>query len=154
MHLQFRIILQVFQSDVGLKFVQVVQGGFIKGYIRITTQMSMTGSPIRVTHSTRHGTEFNRHLLISEMLENSKGYVNGNQQSIFDLITPTSNNGIYSYFNIKDTPISSTPGDVYARIIKMQEAMILVGNSDAYFTTSLANTWRKNWYKFNVTQVS
>ena len=114
----------------------------------------MTGSPIRVTHSTRHGTEFNRHLLISDMLENSKGYVNGNQQSIFDLITPTSNNGIYSYFNIKDTPISSTPGDVYARIIKMQEAMILVGNSDAYFTTSLANTWRKNWYKFNVTQVS
>lgn len=80
------------------------------------------------------------------MLENAKGYVNGNQQSIFDLITPTSNNGIYSYSNIKDTPISSTPGDVYARIIKMQEAMILVGNSDAYFTTSLANTWRKNWY--------
>lgn len=92
--------------------------------------------------------------LNSKMLENAKGYVNGNQQSIFDLITPTSNNGIYSYFNIKDTPISSTPGDVYARIIKMQEAMILVGNSDAYFTTSLANTWRKNWYKFNVTQVS
>lgn len=90
----------------------------------------------------------------SKMLENAKGYVNGNQQSIFDLITPTSNNGIYSYSNIKDTPISSTPGDVYARIIKMQEAMILVGNSDAYFTTSLANTWRKNWYKFNVTQVS
>lgn len=46
----------------------MAQVGFIKGYIRITTQMSMTGSPIRVTHSTHHGTEFNRHLLISKSI--------------------------------------------------------------------------------------
>lgn len=35
----------------------------------------MTGSPIRVTHSTHHGTEFNRHLLISKSITNDLIYV-------------------------------------------------------------------------------
>lgn len=45
------------------------------------------------------------------------GWKNGNEKSIFEIFSPTSPNGIYSYYNIKDIPIYNSPLSAYVTII-------------------------------------
>lgn len=45
------------------------------------------------------------------------GWKNGNAKSIFEIFSPTSPNGIYSYYNIKDIPIYNSPLSAYVTII-------------------------------------
>ena len=80
--------------------------------------------------------------------------MNGGGRSIFDMFSPTSQNGIYNYYNIKDIPFYNSPSDTYVTILKGFELMIVFSENHIYITGSNNNIWKKIWYSISLNIVS
>lgn len=78
------------------------------------------------------------------------GWENGNAKSIFEIFSPTSPNGIYSYYNIKDIPIYNSPSSAYVTIIKGCELIIVFAEHNILITGSSNNAWKKEWHSINL----
>lgn len=78
------------------------------------------------------------------------GWENGNAKSIFEIFSPTSPNGIYSYYNIKDIPIYNSPSSTYVTIIKGCELIIVFAEHNILITGSSNNAWKKEWHSINL----
>lgn len=78
------------------------------------------------------------------------GWENGNAKSIFEIFSPTSPNGIYSYYNIKDIPFYHSPTDAYVTIIKGHELIIAFNEQSIFITGSSRNTWTKEWHSIKL----
>lgn len=78
---------------------------------------------------------------------------NGNGKSIFDIFTPNGTCGIYSYYNISDIPnLKAT--DAYVAIVKWNERMLIVTETNIYITSSNRGVWSKRWREISSTLVS
>lgn len=82
------------------------------------------------------------------------GWENGNAKSIFEIFSPTSPNGIYSYYNIKDIPFYHSPTDAYVTIIKGHELIIVFAEQNILITGSSRNIWTKKWHSINLSILS
>lgn len=97
---------------------------------------------------------------LAYMMLNSKkaicttGWENGNAKSIFEIFSPTSPNGIYSYYNIKDIPFYHSPTDAYVTIIKGHELIIVFAEQNILITGSSRNIWTKKWHSINLSILS
>lgn len=78
------------------------------------------------------------------------GWENGNAKSIFEIFSPTSPNGIYSYYNIKDIPFYHSPTDAYVTIIKGHELIIAFNEQSIFITGSSRNIWTKEWHSIKL----
>lgn len=78
------------------------------------------------------------------------GWENGNAKSIFEIFSPTSPNGIYSYYNIKDIPIYNSPSSAYVTIIKGCELIIVFTEHNILITGSSKHVWKKEWHSINL----
>lgn len=78
------------------------------------------------------------------------GWENGNVKSIFEIFLPTSPNGIYSYYNIKDIPFYHSPLEAYVTIIKGRELIIVFTEQSIFITGSSKNIWTKEWHSINL----
>lgn len=82
------------------------------------------------------------------------GWENGNAKSIFEIFSPASPSGVYSYFNIKDIPIYNSPTDAYVTIIKGYELIIVFTEHNILITGSSNNVWKKEWHSINLGIIS
>lgn len=82
------------------------------------------------------------------------GWTNGNAKSIFEIFSPTSPIGIYSYYNIKDIPFYSSPANAYVTIIKGHELIIVFNEQSIFITGSSRNIWTKKWHSINLGIIS
>lgn len=82
------------------------------------------------------------------------GWTNGNAKSIFEIFSPTSPIGIYSYYNIKDIPFYPSPSDAYVTIIKGHELIIVFNEQSIFITGSSRNIWTKKWHSIKLGIIS
>lgn len=82
------------------------------------------------------------------------GWTNGNAKSIFEIFSPTSPIGIYSYYNIKDIPFYHSPSDTYVTIIKGHELIIVFNEQSIFITGSSRNIWTKKWHSIKLGIIS